>query len=126
MKYLTAIPIFFSKLHYSYYSDEGRITALSKSGALNTALMVLFTVLFHALVVDIYGEEWGYETWAWIFFAFCAYLISPIICLIFLEKLDNKPKRFLKGAFIPLPWLVIWIFSWHPKGYFDNFKVKYE
>jgi len=121
MKTIQKPSIWLAKLHYKYFSNDGKITNLGWSGMALDMVRILVLIVLHILTVDVMKMEEGYKTESWIGLAIVSWIVSPFVCLPLLKWAGNKPRRFMKGAFIPIPYAIIWVFGWHPVGYFDNF-----
>lgn len=118
---------FLGNLHRKYFADidytEGSVGI---SGMILEVVRILLAVIFHE-VLFIYGFKLlddPYTFKAWIISIGVSYLLTPIIIAMFVKIIcklfklkpetsffGNSISRFLKGAYIPIPYTIIWIFG---------------
>lgn len=95
---------FLGNIHYKYFSNDEELTPIGFSG------MVLdgVRIILYILMIEYYFAH-EYTVANIIFSILFSFVLSPILILPFIKLLSNKGVRFLKGAYIPIPYLLIWI-----------------
>lgn len=89
---------FFANLWYSYFSNDGRITAIGKSSWFLDSSWLIITMIAYAIANP--DSDFANSFTGWICWILIGKLLSPLVLIPFATQLHTTKERLWKGAYL--------------------------